>query len=130
MKFDEEQFQQVEQRLRRALTHEANRWTQQEPTSLRAACRSNRQASACRKRRHPFLWAGTAAAAGLLVLLAMRIYYSAFNLPDSHIRPAVVSNIVDCEALYNALPKIPAPARPPALVRLFVNRVNVISTEK
>lgn len=130
MKPDKDPFWQVEQRLRRALEIEADRWTQQEPPRLKAACCSKRQATACRQRRHPFLWAGTAAAAGFLFLSAMRIYQGAFSLSDSNVRPAVVSNIVDREALYDALPKIPAPARPPALVRLSVGRIIVIRTEK
>ena len=131
MKSDKEPFPQLEQRLRRALMQEALRWAQQEPPRLKAVCRSPRQTKACVKRHHPFLLAGAATAAGLLFRSAMRMFQDTFGLPDnSHFRPAVVSNTVDREALYSALPEIPVPSRPPAWVRLTVDRVIVIAPDK
>ena len=123
MKPDTEPLQQIEQRLRRMLVQEAGHWAEREPTRLKAACRAPRQTKTFGQRRHPFLWAGTAAAAALLILNAVRLFHEAPN----PVRPAVVSNIVDREALYAALPKIPVPARPPAPVRLTADRVITVA---
>jgi len=105
---------------------EADRWARQEPPRLKAACCAPRQAKTFGQRRHPFLWAGTAAAAALLILNAVRMFHEA----PRPVRPAVVSNIMDRGALYAALPKIPAPPRPPAPVRLTADRVIMAAPDK
>jgi len=130
MKPDTEPLPQIEQRLRRMLVQEAGLWSEREPQRLKAACRATRQAKTFGQRRHPLLWAGTSAAAASLVLCAARMFHEKTILPDCSVRPAVVSNIVDREALYAALPKIPVPTRPPAPIRLFAERIPVAAPNK
>ncbi len=109
---NESALQTTEQRLKNALVEEANRWAQHEPKRLAAACRAPRQARSAS--RSPVLFrAVTAAGIVLLVAGSVALFLRDARLRQSANRPAVVTPVADCKALYAALPKIPAPPRPP-----------------
>lgn len=108
----EASLQRAEQRLKKALVEEAERWTRSEPQRLAAACRTPRQAVA--QRRFPLgYWATAAAGVSLLTAGLAALLIRDTRLPQSVSRPAVVTSVIDREALYAALPKIPALPRVP-----------------
>ncbi len=106
----------VEQRLERALQAEAGRCSRREPPLLAAACRAPRRASV-QPRSHAWRWAAAATVTMLLALPIRQCLHTASQRALCE-RPATVLPVIDRETLYAALPKIPAPTRPPPPGRL------------